>query len=67
MINLQSTEWVLIRRWADEEITASRDRLEGALGSEATAFERGKIAALRSMLGEFDPQKTPDVEDVNYG
>lgn len=57
MIDKHSSEWLEIRRWVEQQIEASRDRLEQP--GDVIEFERGRIAALRDLLRLVDPPFSP--------
>lgn len=67
-VNRHGADWLLIRRWIDAELADARAKLEARHAMiEDTQFERGRIAALRSLLDFGEPAPTPESEEVNYG
>jgi hypothetical protein len=54
-IDPHSPTWEAVARAARDGIEASRTKLEGAgLGNAESEFERGRIRALRDILGLMD-------------
>lgn len=67
-VNTSGADWIIVRRWLNTEIEAAQSRLESpALDFTLTQFERGRLAAWRSVLDWAEPRKPPEVEDQNYG
>lgn len=66
-VNKAGADWQNISKWIVGEIDAAHSKLESPLAFEQTVFERGRIAALRSLVEFVEPTRTPNTEDVNYG
>lgn len=67
-VNKHGADWLLIRAYVQDELSAALSRLETALPMENTTFERGQIAALRKLVAFAEaPERTPDNEAENYG
>lgn len=60
-IDVTSDTWKAVAEHCDHEINVQRDRLEGHLSELDTAEARGRIYALRELLGCVDaPPRAPD-------
>lgn len=59
---LASYEWEKVRKWAEERISETHKRLESALDPIATAQERGRIKALRSLIEWGEPEPAPEID-----
>jgi hypothetical protein len=55
-IEPHSRTWRAVKEWAEARLTSSRSTLEAAgLPREETEYERGRISALRELLGLTEP------------
>lgn len=61
-IDRHSMTWKTIESWAMAEIEKGRDLLEQA----ADAEQRGRIRALRDLLGLVEPERKQSGGTVNY-
>lgn len=63
MIDKSSPTWAHVLTWVEDEINTLHLDLERP-GSDATEFNRGKIAALRSLMDMGG--ETPYVDSQSY-
>ena len=68
-VNRAGHDWLLLRRYIDEEIASLHRLLENRQPEGDTYLLRGQITSLRKLVSEVEPEPTPPEaeEPDHYG
>lgn len=66
MINKAGADWVILKRYIDEEIETIRSRLEDYQPPEITHADRGRVAALRDLIKFATPSQAEEIKEDPY-
>ncbi|HYI43202.1 MAG TPA: hypothetical protein VD768_06235 [Sphingomicrobium sp.] len=66
--NRLSADWIILKRWNEEQIAKAQEELESFSVSPSRADQlRGIIFILREQIEKAEPTPRPQVETTNYG
>lgn len=65
-VNEHGADWLMLRLMIESEITALSNQLLEPLDIVETSQLRGRIGALKWLVQQVEPPKTPSAEAINY-